>query len=86
MVWTWAKYADRYTTGVTKNPSLFAFGSMFFAFEAGTRLKGLKQSADVLAYSSFLGFLLVALLLSYFLARAIRQLRNSDDQSPQSRG
>jgi ABC-type Fe3+-siderophore transport system permease subunit len=63
----WANYAAKYTTGVIKSPSAVAFGVVMFAFVAG-------NERDHPVFASL--FLLYAVLTGYFLARAVRQLRN----------
>lgn len=76
MMWSWTKYADGYTAAIRRNPSWFAFTSALFAFEAGSQLKDLKHTSDVLAHPVFFPAAAVAALLSYFIARTIRQLRD----------
>jgi uncharacterized YccA/Bax inhibitor family protein len=76
MAWTWAKYVDRGTTGATTNPSMFAFGSLFWAFVAGFHLRLLRHGGTWADYGVIVLCLVIALLWSYFLTRAISRLRN----------
>jgi len=81
MAWTWAKRAfEQNITGVMKAPQLYAYGSIFWAFLAGFYLsdviKGVRNhSATAFDYLNCPLYLLVALLLTYFVVRAIQRFQ-----------
>ena len=89
MTGTLATYIDRRTTEIAGNPSLFAFGPLVLGFVAGIELMYLTQDTQAsrsltlatLDYFGVVLFLALALEQSYFLARAIRQLRNDGPRS-----
>jgi hypothetical protein len=77
MAWNWTSYVARYTAAIRKNPTPYAFLSVWFAFVAGMDFRNLRRGVGLERYG-FLTFLGFALLLSYFLARTIRELRDHD--------
>lgn len=86
MAWTLAKTVEQNTTHVTKNPEFYVYMAVFGAFFAGFDLRGLilmvrKHSATAFDYSACPSLLLLALLYSYFLVRAIRRSRNGPPPS-----
>ena len=77
MAWTWwASYVERGVAGTIAKPSSIAFITVSFAFVAGANFKGLKHSGTPLDYLLVAMLLVISVQQSYFLTRAIRQLRN----------
>jgi len=90
MTWTWTKHIDRGTAEAIRNPSLSAFGAVFCGFFAGLQLfyitfqdAAMSRTLITIALDCFLVvlFLTLAIERSYFLAKAIRQLRSGVSQS-----
>jgi hypothetical protein len=83
MAWTWARRGFEQTiSGIMKAPHFFAYGSLFWAFFAGFELRDViwrarNHSAGALDYLTAPLFLLVALLWTYTVVRAIQRFRNS---------
>src|SRR5215467_9916480 len=83
MPWTFARRGFEQTiNGIMKAPHFFAYGSLFWAFFAGFELRDViwrarNHSANTLDYLICPLFLLVALLWTYCVVRAIQRFQTS---------
>jgi hypothetical protein len=83
MAWTWAKRTiEQNITGVMKAPQLYAYGSILWAFFAGFELREVilsvrNHSADTFEYLTCPLLLLVALLWTYFVVRAMQRFQTN---------
>ena len=79
MAWNWTCYAARHANAIRKSPASYTFTSALLAFVGGLNARNLRHGVGLERYGSLLS-LGVALLMSYFLARTIRELRNGRGQ------
>jgi hypothetical protein len=90
MAWAWSKRGFEQTIiGIIKAPHLFAYGSIFWAFFAGFELRDLilrarNHSADAFDYLNGPLFLLVALLWTYAVVKAIQRVQGTRSLSASS--
>lgn len=81
MAWTWAKRAlEKNISGVVKNPQLYAYGSVFWAFLAGFWFRdaiwrGRNHSATAFDYLNGPLLLLIALHWTYCIVKALKRLQ-----------
>ncbi len=80
MAWNWTSYTARMTKAVKRSPASCAFGSAYFAFVGGLDMRNLKHGMGLERFGILI-FPVAALLMSYFLARTIRELRDHQGQS-----
>ena len=88
MALAWAKRGfDQTITGIMKAPQLYAYGSIFLAFIAGFDLRSVvlrtrNHSAEAFDYLTCPLLLLVALLWTYCVVRAIQRFQKPSPQFP----
>lgn len=80
----WKSYVDRRAKDAIKHPTTYAYGTLVLGCMVGKlSTKVFTTSATATVYLFFFLFLWLSASCAYFLAHAVRQLR--DDNSPASR-